>query len=122
MAEDQYWVVAELAEDGNPEAVLDAGLDTEWAQGGQQVDDSVVLFGEYYTAPVSELRTVSRHIDRLVWVASHEGGEGATVSEYYDQFDESADQTDELHTTPGRWWYGEHFDYYRMRYGIHAAV
>lgn len=122
MAEHQYWLVAELAADGDPDAVLEAGLDTEWAREGQQVADSVVLFGEYHTAPVSELRAVSDHVRRLVWVASVEGGEGATVSEYYETFDGSADPTDELRSSPGRWWYGEHFDYYRTRYGMHAAV
>lgn len=107
---------------GDPDVVLDAGLDDEWARDGQQVEDSVVLFGEYHSAPVSELRAVSDHIERLVCVESVEGGGGATKSEYYERFDESAEPTDELHTTPGRWWYNEHFDYYRMRYGIHAAV
>ncbi|GGK55915.1 hypothetical protein [Haloarcula sebkhae] len=122
MAEHQYWIVAELAGDGDPEVVLEAGLDSEWARGGQQVDDSVVLFGEYHAGPVSDLRAVSDHIDRLVWVASQEGGGGGTSSEYYEDFDESTEPTDGLRSTPGRWWYGEHFDYYRMRYGIHAAV
>jgi hypothetical protein len=122
MAEHQYWIVAELTADGDPEVVLDTGLESEWARDGQRVGESVVLFGEYHSAPLSDLRKVSDHIARLVWVASNEGGGGATVSEYYEHFDESADPTDELHSTPGRWWYGEHFDYYRMRYGIHAAV
>lgn len=122
MAEHQYWLVAELAPNGDPDAVLDAGLEDEWTRDGQHVEGSVVLHGTYHTAPVSKLRAVSDHIERLVWVASMEGGEGATRSEYYDRFDDSADPTDELHSTPGRWWYAEHFDYYRMRYGIHAAV
>ncbi|SEQ97222.1 hypothetical protein [Natrinema salaciae] len=122
MAEHQYWLVAELTAGGDPAVVLETGLNHEWARDGQQIEDSVVLFGEYHSAPVSELRAVSDHIDRLVWVASREGGGGATVSEYYERFDKSTDPTDELRSTPGRWWYGEHFDYYRMRYGIHAAV
>ena len=91
MAEHQYWLVAELTTDGDPDVVLDAGLDTEWARDGQPVENSVVLFGEYHSTPVSELREVSDHIERLVWVASVEGGGGATVSEYYEHFDESTD-------------------------------
>lgn len=122
MAEHQYWIVAELTATGDPEVVLEAGLESEWARDGQHVADTVVLFGEYHSAPLSDLRSVSDHIDRLVWVASVEGGEGATVSEYYDGFGESTDPTDELHSTPGRWWYSDHFDYYRTRYGMHAAV
>lgn len=122
MAEHQYWLVAELTAGGDSTVVLDAGLDHEWARDGQQVEDSVVLFGEYHSAPVSELGAVSDHIDRLVWVASVEYGGGATVSEYYGTFDETTDPTDELHSTPGHWWSSEHFDYYRLRYGIHAAV
>lgn len=122
MAEHQYWIVAEVTADGDPDVVLDAGLDSEWARDGQRVADAVVLFGEYHSAPLSELRAVSDHIERLVWVASNEGGGGATVSEYYERFDDSTEPTDELHSTPGRWWCSEHFDYYRTRYGIHAAV
>lgn len=122
MAEHQYWLVAELTAGGDPDVVLDTGLDDQWARDGQRVEDSVVLFGEYHSAPVGKLRAVSDHIERLVWVASVEGGGGETVSEYYEHFDESTDPTDELRSTPGRWWHGEHFDYYRMRYGIHAAV
>jgi len=122
MAEHQYWLVAELAAYGEPDVVLDAGLEDEWAQGGQQVEGSIVLYGNYHSAPVSELRTVSDHIERLVWVGSVEDGGGSTRSEYYESFDDSGDPTDELNTSPGRWWYHEHFDYYRMRYGIHAAV
>lgn len=122
MPEHQYWLVAELTAGGDPDVVLDAGLGTEWARDGQRVEDSVVLFGGYHSAPVSELRAVSDHIERLVWVASVDGGNGGTDSEYYGSFDESAEPTDELHSDIGSWWYSEHFDYYRLRYGIHAAV
>ena len=122
MAEHQYWLVAELAADGDPSVVLNAGLEDEWAEDGQQVEDSVVIFGTYHSAPVSELRPVSDHINRLVWVASVEGGGGVTQSEYYEHFDDSAEPTDELHSAHGRFWYYEHFDYYRIQYGIHAAV
>ena len=122
MAEHQYWVVAELTPTGDASAVLEAGLDTDYALGGQQVGNSVVLHGEYHSVPISELRSVSNHVARLVWVTSVEGGGGATESAYYEPFNDSADPADELQTDPGRWWYSRHFDYYQMRYGIHAAV
>ena len=122
MGEQQYWVVAELTPDGDADVVLETGLGTDDALGGQQVGNSVVLRGDYHAAPVSELRGVSDHIARLVWVASAEAGGGCTESAYYEPFDDSTDPADELRTDPGWWWYSQHFDYYRMRYGIHAAV
>jgi hypothetical protein len=41
MVENQYWLVAKLAADGDPDAVLDASLENEWARDGQHVEGSM---------------------------------------------------------------------------------
>lgn len=122
MAEHQCWIVAELR-GGDPDAVLDALLAEDGPfREGQALGNTLVLFGGQTSMPRDELREVSEAISRLVFVASIEGGEGETRSEYYADVEDLSEPTEELHSTPGRWWASEHFDYYASRYDVHAAV
>lgn len=126
MAETECWIVAELADSGDPEAVIDAVLENAWEMTrGQPQGDGVVLYGRQssFGEVKGPLRSVSDHLERLVFVAAVEGGEGATRSRYYEDADELDEPTEKLPENAfGRWWVGDHFDYYTTRYDIDAAV
>jgi hypothetical protein len=125
MSENQAWVVAELAANGDLDRVLDAVRTEEhgWLS-VQHRGETVVLYSDRPLAEgngVGLLYPVSDHVSRVVIVDSIEGGEGETRSLYYGEFTEDAEPEDRL-SSVSRWFVQSHFDYYAARYGIDAAV
>ena len=126
MPEHQGWIVTEIADDGDPDAVMESMVDERHPKRftGQQQGSSLVVYdNNVTTSPVeSMLQSVSSHLDRVVIVESIEGGEGQTRSRYYEvEDDRLGDPVDEL-STISRWFVESHFDYYATHYGIDGAL
>lgn len=125
MAENECWLAAELTATGDADTVIQTITEeAEEPFQGQKQGDIVVLSGQTWTLKyVKEpLESVADHLDRLVFVASVEGGGGETFSKYFTDTSDLDEPTDELESDPGRWWAGQHFDYYTAKYDIDAAV
>ncbi|WP_436347349.1 hypothetical protein [Natronorubrum sp. FCH18a] len=125
MAENECWIAAELAATGDADTVIETVVEeTERHFRGQKQGEMVILHGKAssFGDVKGPLQTVADHLDRLVFVGSTEGGGGRTHSKYVTDTDDLRNPTEELDTTPGRWWVGQHFDYYTTKYDIDAAV
>ena len=122
MAENQAWIVAELARGGDPETVVAAFEELHDAGQAQHQGDTVVFnsgrpLAEGATAP----KSVAEHISRVLYVDSLEGGDGQVRSQYYDEFTGDGEPDEQL-STPFRWFAEAHFDYYAAQYGIDGAI
>jgi len=126
MAEHQGWIIAEIADDGDPDVVMENMVDERYPDRftSQQQESSLVIYDNKVTTRSVEpmLKSSCGHLDRVVIVESIEGGEGQTRSRYYDVDDDQlGDPVDEL-STISRWFVKSHFDYYATRYGIDGAI
>ncbi|WP_323675741.1 hypothetical protein [Halorubellus sp. PRR65] len=125
MADHKCWLVVAVADDGDPELLRDAVLDDcpELAA-GQREGDAVVFQGTcHYLRPLRPaLEDVADHVDHLVFVASLEGGGGATHSEYHANPTDLRHPDDEIRNEQSRWETFSHFDYYASRYGVDGAI
>ena len=127
MAEHQGWIVAEIDDNGNPDAVMGNMIDERYPDRftSQQQGSSVVIYDDNVTTsvPVDKvLESVCGHLDRVVIVESIEGGDGRTKSRYYEvEDDQLGEPVDEL-STISRWFVESHFDYYAIHYGIDGAI
>lgn len=127
MPEMACWVVAELSDHGDGDRVLERLLEHHRQTEGQVRDETVVVTGNHaaFRNVQPALESVADHLDRVLFVASQEGGMGATMSRYFEvQPGEAFSDPDEEipGDSPGRRWVEEHFDYYATKYGIDAAV
>lgn len=122
----ECWIVAELAESGDPELVRETVLDAESDLEEATVEaDCVVFHGWYggFDRFKSTFASLGDHLDRLVFVACLDGGMGATVSEYYADADDLAEPTDSLgEDSVLRNWASMHFDHYAAHYDVHAGI
>ena len=126
MPEHQGWIVAELDDDGDPDAVMENMVGERYPDRftGRQQGSSLVIYDDRVTTnPVEPmLESVCDHLERVVIVESIEGGDGRTRSRYYEVADDQlGDPVDELSTIT-RWFVESHFDYYATRYGIDGAI
>ncbi|WP_207592871.1 hypothetical protein [Halomontanus rarus] len=126
MAEHQGWIVAEIADDGDPDVVTKNVVDERYPDRftSQREGSSLVIYDDDVTTKSVEpmLESVCGHLDRVVIVESIEGGDGLTRSSYYEVTDDQlGDPVDELSTIT-RWFVESHFDYYATRYGIDGAI
>lgn len=126
MAEHQGWIVAEIADDGDPDAVAETLVDERYPDRftSRRQGSSLVIYDDNVTtSPVDPMvESICGHLDRVVIVESIEGGDGQTRSRYYEVDDDRlGDPIDEL-TTISRWFVESHFDYYATRYGIDGAI
>lgn len=126
MAEHQGWIIAEIANDGDSDAVMKNVVDERDPDRftSQRERSSLVIYDDDVTTKSVEpmLESVCGHLDRVVIVESIEGGDGLTRSKYYEVADDQlGDPVDELSTIT-RWFVESHFDYYATRYGIDGAI
>lgn len=125
MAENECWLAVELSERGDANTVVEAVREkTKYRFRGREEDGILVIHGRTssFGDVKGPLQSVADHLERLVFVGCVEGGGGATLSQYFADATDLADPTEELKTTPGRYWAGQHFDYYATKYDIRAAV
>ena len=127
MAEHQGWIVAEIDDNGDPDAVMGNMIDERYPDRvtSQQQGSSVVIYDDNVTTSVpvdTVLESICGHLDRVVIVESIEGGDGRTKSRYYEvEDDQLGEPVDEL-STISRWFVESHFDYYAIHYGIDGAI
>ena len=125
MADHQGWLVADIAESGDADTVLDTVVTTDPENlTGHCEESRVIIYDDGVTTTDVDgaLETVCSHLDRVLIVESIEGGNGATRSRYYQLDDGEFDgPTDSLHTI-ARWFVEAHFDYYAARYGMDSAI
>ncbi|SER50035.1 hypothetical protein [Natrinema salaciae] len=126
MTEHQGWIVAEIADDGDPDVVSEKMVDErdpDRFTSHQQGSSLVIYDNKVTTRSVDPMvESVCGQLDRVVIVESIEGGEGLTRSRYFEVDDNQlGDPVDEL-STISRWFVESHFDYYATRYGIDGAI
>ena len=125
VSDNQAWVVAEIADDGDPERALEAVQREggEWLS-AQREGGSVVIHSGRPLAEGNGIELpypVSDHVSRVVIVDSIEGSEGQTRSRPYREFREVIEPDDRLSSVT-RWFVQSRFDYYAGQYGIDGAV
>lgn len=125
MDTEDCWVVAETTPSGDPDAVLSAlreGVDERVQEQASGATVVTHIWSTYLPDIKRSVRDVADHVNRLLVVARHNIGNGETFSEYFEDTETLDEPTDELQTSPDWSWAQHHFDYYRGKYGIDAAV
>jgi hypothetical protein len=125
MDTEDCWIVAETTPSGDPDAVLSAireGVDERVREQATGATVVAHVTSTYLPDIKRSVRDVADHVDRLLVVTRHNISNGETFSEYFEDTATLDEPTDELQTSPDWIWAQHHFDYYRGKYGINAAV